>query len=130
MSFNILLSKGGNSKGVSTSTALRRIREAYFDNEIIRTGHTHWDSKQEFSGHDARFLAGSGNNIKTVLDKKEVDGKFNKHKFMISVSTSNGSYRTMKYSYAKNTLNDYTSSGTLHNDVIINTELANIWVNR
>ena len=100
------LSKGGNSKGVSTSTALRRIREAYFDNEIIGTGHTHWDSNQEFSGHDARFLAGSGNNIKTVLDKKEIDGKFNKHKFMIYVSTSNGSYRTMKYSYAKNTLND------------------------
>lgn len=100
------LSPKGSSTGVDTRPAIQRILKSHDKTAIMRSGHTHWDSNQKFSAHDARYVMSM---TKFLKNKK----------FKVSVSTSNGSYRELNYRQAKSGMNIAQPEGRLIREVKI-----------
>ncbi|MDP2636762.1 MULTISPECIES: RHS repeat-associated core domain-containing protein [unclassified Pseudoalteromonas] len=102
-----LSGEGGSSTGVNPSLMYHRVKKSLGKVSIMRSGHTHWDSNNNFSGHDARHVTSMVKN-----------GYVNK-KYLVSVSTRNGSYRELNYRRAKSSVNIARPEGRLIKGVTI-----------
>ena len=95
------LSPEGNARGVDVNVAYSKIRKSFKKSQIVRSGHTHWDGNQKFSGKDTRWLI--------PIAKKILKNR----RFVLSVSTSNGSYRELNLNQALDSLTVDEPKGSL-----------------
>jgi hypothetical protein len=102
-----LSGEGGSSTGVNPSLMYHRVKKSLGKASIMRSGHTHWDSNNNFSGHDARHVTSM------------VKNKYVNNKYLVSVSTRDGSYRELNYRRAKNSVNIARPEGRLIRGVTI-----------